>query len=218
MTVRTSSLNTPKRLIESVALGLGYSSVLVWIGSALVGSFGTDYATPYWPAVPRLRTDTAGVLAFAVAAVCLSVSRYLQLNRGRGRAAVRLSGRNARSAGVLALQAVAETAMVLCTGIVIYLSVNAVTHPSTLKLQLTHLLPWPSEGTVRVIALGVCLVATAVSRFLRSADDGQLTRQPAAGWEKTDLAAEQPSLTYGPLAGRSIRAEQPGRSPWPPGA
>jgi hypothetical protein len=211
--VRTSSLNIPKRLIESVALGLGYSSALVWIGSALVGSFGTDYATPYWPAVPRLRTDTAGALAFAVAAVTLSVSRYLQLRR-RGRARAR-SG--TRSASATAVQAVAETATVLCTGIVIYLSVNAVTHPSTLKLQLTHLLPWPSEGTVRVIALGVCLVATAISRYLRSADDGQVTRQPAAGWEKTDMAAEQSAVTYGPLAGRSIRAEQPGRSPWPPG-
>jgi hypothetical protein len=215
--VRTRSQNIPKRLIESVALGLGYSSLLVWIGSALVGSFGTDYAAPYWPAVPGLRTDTAGALTFALAAVCLSVSRYLQLKRRRGRAAARPSGRPARSSGVLALQAVAETATVLCTGIVIYLSVNAVTHPSTLKLQLTHLLPGPSEGTVRVIALGVCLVATAISRYLRSADDGQAASQPAAGWERSDPAVEQSTVTCGPLAGRSIRAEQPGRSPWPPG-
>jgi hypothetical protein len=89
---------------------------------------------------------------------------------------------------------VAETAAALCTGVVIYLSVNAVTHPWTLKIQLTHLLPWPSEGTVRVLALGVCLVATAASRYLRSAGGGQVTRPPA-GWEKADMAAEQSTVT-----------------------
>ena len=66
------------------------------------------------------------------------------------------------------MQAVAETAAVLATGLVIYLSLNAVTHPFTLRLQLTHLWPWPSEGTVRVIGLGICLVAVATSRYLRA--------------------------------------------------
>jgi hypothetical protein len=74
----------------------------------------------------------------------------------------------ARPVGVLALQAMAETAAVLGTGLVGYLSLNAVTHPFTLRLQLTHLWPWPSEGTVRVIGLGICLVAVAVSRYLRA--------------------------------------------------
>jgi hypothetical protein len=67
------------------------------------------------------------------------------------------------------VQAVADTAAVLGTGLVIYLSLNAVTHPITLTLQLTHLWPWPSEGTVRVIRLCVCLVAVATRRNLRAA-------------------------------------------------
>ena len=74
----------------------------------------------------------------------------------------------ARPAGVLAVQAVAETAAFLGTGLVIYLSFNAVMHPWTLRIQLTHLLPWPSEGTVRVTALAICLVCVAVSRYLRA--------------------------------------------------
>jgi hypothetical protein len=57
---------------RSHGLGLGYIAVLVWVGSAFVGSFGDfDDAYPYWPAIPRLRTDTAGFIAFAVAIVCL---------------------------------------------------------------------------------------------------------------------------------------------------
>ena len=41
-------------------------------------------------------------------------------------------------------------------------------HPATLNIQLTHLAPWPTEGTVRVLALGACLVAVATRRYLRA--------------------------------------------------
>jgi len=140
--------------------------VLIWIGSALVGSFGGGLANPYWPDIPHLRTDTAGVTAFAIAIVALSVSRYLQLRR-RGRAQARTPSE--QPARVVAVQAVAETAVILATGMVAYLSFNAVTHPVTLRLQLTHLWPWPSEGTVRVIGLCICLVGAATSRYLRAA-------------------------------------------------
>ena len=71
---------------------------------------------------------------------------------------------------------------------VIYLSLNAFTHPVTLRLQLTHLWPWPSEGTVRVIGLGICLAAVATSRYLR----GTATRptQAAAAAESADVEAD----------------------------
>ena len=151
-------------MIESAAFGLGYTAVLIWSGSALVASFTSGEANPYWPAIPHLRTDTTGVIAFTVAIISLSVSRYLQLRR---RSSGTASQPTPRAAGVLAVQAAAETAVVLGTAVVAYLSVSAVTHPETLRLQLTHLWPWPSEGTVRVIGLGICLVAVAVSRYLR---------------------------------------------------
>jgi hypothetical protein len=162
--VRNRRQSNVRLMVESAAFGLGYTAVLIWAGSALVASFSDGEASPYWPAIPHLRTDTTGVLAFAVAFVSLVVSKYLRLNR-RSATPVKPV---VRTPGVTLVQAVAETAVVLATGLVIYLSVNAVTHPWTLTLQLTHLWPWPSEGTVRVLALGICLVAVATSRYLRA--------------------------------------------------
>jgi hypothetical protein len=176
--VRNRSQSTRRLVIESVAFGLGYTAVLIWSGSALVASFTGGEADPYWPAIGHLRTDTTGVVAFGVAIVSLVLSRYLQLRR-RGEAPAEAPAAEApaesvaRSAGVSLVQAVAETAAVLGTALVIYLSINAVTHPITLRLQLTHLWPWPSEGTVRVIGLGICLAAVATSRYLRASANRQ---------------------------------------------
>ncbi|HEY0933784.1 MAG TPA: hypothetical protein VGD91_08580 [Trebonia sp.] len=182
--MRTRRQQNRRLAIESAALGIGYAALLIWVGSALVGAFGYDDAFPYWPAIPWLRTDTSGVVAFALSAVALVVSKYLQLKR---RAAVPVQP-PARSAGVLLVQAVAETAAVLATALVLYLSCNAFTHPESLRIQLTHLAPGPSEGTVRVIGLAICLVAVAVSRYLRASasSPGQDT---AAVPEKAAAAA-----------------------------
>ena len=180
-------MNQSKRrlVVESAAFGLGYTAVLIWGGSALVASFTDREAWPYWPAIPHLRTDTSGVIAFAVAIVTLSVSKYLELRRRSGAA----PGHPApRPASVQAVQAMAETAVILMTALVIYLSFNAVTHPETLRLQLTHLWPWPSEGTVRVIGLGICLVAVATKRYLRATASRPID-QAAPVPEKADVAA-----------------------------
>jgi hypothetical protein len=190
-TVRTSSRNNRNLVIESVAFGLGYTAVLIWGGAALVASFTDGEAGPYWPAIPHLRTDTSGVIAFAVAIVSLVVSRYLQLRR-RGDAPVEATVEaTARPPRVALVQAVAETAVVLATGLVIYLSLNAVTHPITLRMQLTHLWPWPSEGTVRVIALGICLAGVATRRYLRASASrpGPAATAPEGAEEKADVAA-----------------------------
>jgi hypothetical protein len=173
-------------VIESAAFGLGYTAVLIWIGSALVGSFGYTDADRYWSAIP-LRTDTAGILAFAIAIVTLVASKYLQLRRGGDPPAWPVARPAARPAGVHAVQAVAETAALLGTGLVIYLSCNAFMHPWTLNMRLTHLLPWPTEGTVRVIGLGICLVAVATRRYLRAT--ASRPAQTAAVLDKVDIAA-----------------------------
>jgi hypothetical protein len=183
--VRTRNQGKRRLVVESVTLGLGYAAGLIWIGSAFVGSFGDfDDAYPYWPAIPHLRTDTAGFIAFAVAIVTLVVSRYLQLGRRNGAPAERVPV--TRLPRVLAVQAVADVALVLGTALVIYLSVNEAMHPWTLPVQLSHLLPWPSEGTVRVIALAICLVAVAVRRYLaatatRPSEAATLPEAPVPG-------------------------------------
>lgn len=194
--VRTSH-GYRKLAVESVTLGIGYSAALIWGGSALIGSFGYDDAYPYWPVIAHLRTDTAGAISFAIAIVCLVVSKYLQLRRRD--APVRPV---VRGPGVLTVQAMAETGVVLGTALVAYLSLNAVTHPWTLRIQLSHLAPWPSEGTVRVIGLAVCLVGLAIRHYLRA------TAVPAAqavlpAGENQDSRAEQ-----GPGESRGQHARQ----------
>ena len=180
-------------MIESAAFGLGYTAVLIWIGSALVASFTADEAFPYWPAIPHLRTDTSGVISFGVAIVTLAISRYLQLIR-RGSASARPAAQPAsRPAGVHAIQAIAETAAFLSTAMVIYLSFNAFTHPETMRLQLTHLWPWPSEGTVRVIGLGICLVAVATSRYLRATASALAQPAPPSAPETPRETATEPA-------------------------
>ena len=181
--MHTASPYPRKLLVEAAALGLGYTAVLIWIGSALLGSFGHDQWIPYWSAIP-LRTDTAGALAFGVAIVTLVTSRYLELARRNGLPAKAVPA--VRPPRVLAVLAVADVAVVLGTAMVVYLSCNAFTHPVTLNIQLTHLLPWPSEGTVRVLALGACLVSVTVRRYLRATASSP--GQPAAVPEKAGVA------------------------------
>jgi hypothetical protein len=156
--------------VEAAAAGLAFGGLLEWASTALVGSFRPqDLADPYWRGVPWLRTDTSGFAAFIVAAICLLTSEYLRLRRRRAVAADETAPPHAGAPGEVALLAMAasETVAVLATGLFGYLSVNAVTHHFTLQIQATHLLSWPTEGTLRVVALLLCVVSFGLLRYLR---------------------------------------------------
>jgi hypothetical protein len=164
--------------VEAATAGLAFGSLLEWASTALVGSFRPlDLADPYWRGVPWLRTDTSGFAAFIVAAVCLLSSEYLRLRRRRSAVSAgaappptppgAVPPPTAPGGAVLLAMAAAETVAVLATGLFGYLSVNTVTHPATQQIQATHLLSWPTEGTLRVVALLLCIVSFGMVRYLR---------------------------------------------------
>jgi hypothetical protein len=134
-----------------------------------VGSFRPgDLSAPYWSGLPDVRTDNIGIAAFFVVAVCLCASEYLQLRRRRRDATTTPPSKASIKTTRLLLQAASRTAAILATGLVLYLSVNAITHPATLEIHATHLATWPTEGTLRVVALLLCACSVAVLRYLRA--------------------------------------------------
>jgi hypothetical protein len=159
-------------LIESLTAGLAFGALLWWGSTCLVGSFRPQgLASPYWSGISDLRTDTSGSAAFIVAAICLITSEYLRLHR---RYTVNAdSSDSAVSQGIPRsgrpfTRAASEAVALLATAIVGYISVNAVTHPASMLLHVTHLLAWPSEGTLRMVALLLSVASVSVLRFLNA--------------------------------------------------
>ena len=171
MTSRPARGGTSRWLaLEAVTTGLAYGAGLCWASVCLVGSFRPgNLSAPYWSSLPTVRTDNTGIVAFFVVAVCFCTSEYLRLRRRRDTAATPGPAASNGTAWPL-LQAASRTVAILATGLVIYLSVNAVTHPATLEIHVTHLATWPTEGTLRVIALLLCICSIAVLRYLRARD------------------------------------------------
>ena len=166
MTERATGL-TAGPVTESVATGLALAAALVWFGSCLVGSFHPDrLARPYWPEIGGLRTDTAGVVAFAVLVVTLTVSETLRVRRRRRGAPAEDSDGAPISVVAAVATGLAVAALVGGLGLVLYLSVNALTHPATLAIQATHFATWPTEGTLRVLALAATALAAAWLRLV----------------------------------------------------
>ncbi len=166
MTVRAAGL-TVGTAVESVAAGLALAALLVWFGACLVGSSHPDrLARPYWPAIGGLRTDTAGVVAFAVLVVTLTVSETLRVCRRRRGKPVEGGDGVPISSVAAAVTGAAAAALVGGIGLVVYLSVNALTHPATLTIQATHFATWPTEGTLRVLALTATALAAAWLRLV----------------------------------------------------
>jgi hypothetical protein len=153
-------------LIEALTFGLAYGAGLCWVSVCLLASFRPNrLSTPYWSAIPAIRTDTCGILAFFAVTVFLTWSEFLRFRRRRAGTITANIVSHGPLIDLVAL-ATSETVAVLGTGLAIYLSVNAVTHPVTLGMPATHLMSWPTEGTLRVIALLLCVVSASTLRFL----------------------------------------------------
>ena len=154
--------------IESLTFGLAYSAGLCWVSVCILASFRPNsLSAPYWSGIRGLRSDTCGILAFFSVAIFLTCSEFLRLRRRT--TGITKSSKIAFNGWIsLAMYAFAETIAVLATGMIIYLSVNSITHPMTLGKQATHLMSWPSEGTLRVIALTLSGCSVGMLRFMRS--------------------------------------------------
>jgi len=164
-------------VIEAVATGVAYGAGLACASALLLASFRPyDLAMPYWGRLSWLRTDTCGAASFLVVAVTLVVSEYLRLRRNGGRRR-RASGGGPAAWRTYLARAVAEVIALLATGLVVYLSVNTVTHPATLTIRATHFASWPTEGTLRVGALVVCALSVGWLRFMTA----RLSPRGAAG-------------------------------------
>jgi hypothetical protein len=153
-----------RAVLEGTTTGVGVACALVVVGALAMASFEpNELARPYWVRIGWLRTDTFGALCFFVAVVAFVTSEYLRLARRAGDPA---EGTDPAEVGTVVTLAVARTLVVAATTLVVYLSVNAITHPRTLALPATHLLSWPSEGTTRMAALVVVAIAVSVARAL----------------------------------------------------
>ncbi|MGO8863362.1 MAG: hypothetical protein ACLQRH_21760 [Acidimicrobiales bacterium] len=151
---------------EGAATGLAFAGGLVALSVFAVGSFRPqELPSPYWSRISALRTDTFGFVCFVVASLAFVQSEYLRLTR--------TARRHSAPGGSTPLErltaAGARALVVAATVLVVYLSCNAVTHPQSLNLPATHLLSWPTESTLRAVALIVVACAVAVVRTQRIA-------------------------------------------------
>jgi hypothetical protein len=152
-------------MIESITTGVAYGAALCWISVCLVASFRpSSLASPYWSEVKGLRMDTFGEICFLIVAFTLVVSEFLRLRRKQGQKEARQHVQAGSAFKPLAT-AVAEVIALLSSGLVVYVSVNAVTHPDTLVLRVTHFATWPTEGTVRIAALFLSACSVAFLRY-----------------------------------------------------
>jgi hypothetical protein len=155
-----------RRGIEGGVIGLTYSSALVALSALLVGSFRPqDLSHPYVGHLAWLRIDSFGIVSFFVATVGLAASGYLR----RSHEVARRSATAGQAPGNICVFTIAVARSLAAAGtiLVVYVSINAVTHPITLGRPATHLLSWPTEGTLRAVSLIVVAVAVAIDRTLR---------------------------------------------------
>ena len=155
-----------RRRLEGAVTGLAYASALAALSALAVSTFHPrQLPAPYWGRIDWLRTDTFGFVCFVVAILSFACSEFLRLTRVT-RHRPTATRPDPGSPNVL-MTATARALVVAGSTLVVYLSANAVTHPQTLALPATHLLSWPTEGTLRAVSLIVTACSVAIARTQR---------------------------------------------------
>jgi hypothetical protein len=161
-------------VVEGALTGLATGSALVAAGALAVGSLRpSELPTPYWVRLGWLRTDTLGVVCFVIATLAFTASESLRLSRTATRPTSAPADASSGPTHVLTLAA-ARALTAAAAVLVVYLSVNAVTHPRSLDLPATHFGSWPTESTLRVAACVVVTIAAGIARTKRIAVTGWL--------------------------------------------
>jgi len=148
--------------VAEVALVYG---LLGWIYvAAYAAAYPHDLSTRIAAAVP-MRRDTFGAVAFAASAAAAIV---LRARTGR-----LWERRSAPARGLI--RAVLNTVAGYGLLVWAYLCVNSMTHPWTMSMQLTHFVPWPSEGSTAVAGFAASAVALFLARCADPrGDDGHV--------------------------------------------
>lgn len=161
-------------VVEGALTGLATGSALVVAGALAAGSVRpSELPAPYWVRLGWLRTDTLGVICFFVATLAFTASESLRLSRAATRPTSAPADAPTGQTQVLTLAA-ARALTAAAALLVVYVSVNAVTHPRSLDLPATHLGSWPTESTLRVAACAVVTVAAGIARTKSIAVTGWL--------------------------------------------
>lgn len=110
-----------------------------WIVVAVIAAFDPAGLQMYVASFIPVRRDTLGIVCFALSASLFLVSAVLRR----------------RSYPLL------RTVRVFAGATVVYLLTNALTHPETMRMPLTHLVSWPSELATLILASGAFVTTHA---------------------------------------------------------
>lgn len=150
---------------EGLAAGLAAMSLLIAFGVFLVGVFRpTELSSPYWLRAKFLRSDTAGTVSIAVATASGCAALFLR----RLRLTTTPHAARSFSPTLLATKASLQSVAAASAAVVMYLSLNTITHPATRTMRATHFLSWPTEDTLRILCLLIVGTTCAINQGLEA--------------------------------------------------
>jgi hypothetical protein len=159
--VRNHEGSSPKVVYPISAFAIGTTRALQWTAFACwcyvaaVATLHPQYLPLHFFGRIPIRTDTTGIWCFVLSTALLMVTGYRHALAEQNSRLARYIFAVARS---LAFHAAAGWA---------YLASSSISHRFSLDRPLTHVLPWPSEGTASIVSLATALVALSMYFILR---------------------------------------------------